>query len=354
MERGKVEKDDKTEETSSKEKKKFFDNKESADLKKLGITKPQPKKAEEPSAGTDDKTKNALITGAIISGIISFIAGVEGATVFGIILAIVGALLLVLPIKDAIKKKSLPDHKPARLIVSCILVLVGLLVSIASIPSEPSAPKIPQVYSSLEQVDANGMTISEACAAIREKGWKINDVVKEGDRSVHSECSDETNKVASVTYFKGKYDVNTGKENPDFEKATIYYILKEEPKKETASEETKKEEPKETPKEEPKKETTPVQTAPDNTQACSRGTVFSMSANSQYEVGKDLKPGTYKAKDEDGWASAGFTLYQDKNAYDTKDWQRYDFVWLFDDDTIQLKNGNILDSGSSSSKIECM
>lgn len=353
MERSKVRKDDKIEEVPSEEKKKIFDNKESADLKKLGITKPQPKKAEEVSTATDDKTSNALITGAIVSGIISFIAGAGGATVFGIILAIVGALLLVLPIKEAIKKKALPNHKPARLIVSCILVLVGLLVSIATVSSEPSAPKVEQVYSSLEQVDVNGMTVSEACAALREKGWKVQNVMEKGSGN-KSDCSDEVNKATSVYYQKEKYYTSSGTEKSDYETVEIYYIQKEQPKEEVKAEETKKEEPKETPKEEPKKETTPVQTTPDNTQACSRGTVFSMSANSQYEVGKDLKPGTYKAKDDDGWASAGFTLYQDRNAYNTKDWQRYDYIWLLDDDTIQLKNGNILDSGSSSSKIECM
>ena len=55
-----------------------------------------------------------------------------------------------------------------------------------------------------EKVDVNGMTISEACSALREKGWTISSV--DGVNSIYitekSDCSDTSHIATDVSYYK--------------------------------------------------------------------------------------------------------------------------------------------------------
>lgn len=55
-----------------------------------------------------------------------------------------------------------------------------------------------------EKVDVNGMTISEACSALREKGWTISSVdgINNNHTTESSDCSDTSHIATDVSYYK--------------------------------------------------------------------------------------------------------------------------------------------------------
>lgn len=55
-----------------------------------------------------------------------------------------------------------------------------------------------------EKVDVNGMTISEACSALREKGWTISSVdgINNNHATESSDCSDTSHIATYVSYYK--------------------------------------------------------------------------------------------------------------------------------------------------------
>lgn len=80
-----------------------------------------------------------------------------------------------------------------------------------------------QEYTTLKEIDVNGMTIVEACTAIREAGWRIGEVVNDDYYSDKSDCSDDTHKVSKAFYNKEKYWEYDGEPKSDYETVDLYY-----------------------------------------------------------------------------------------------------------------------------------
>lgn len=62
--------------------------------------------------------------------------------------------------------------------------------------TEDSASKTPL----LDEIDVNGLVVNEACDAVREAGWKVEEVEGSGDRTEKSDCSDSERKVVNAWF----------------------------------------------------------------------------------------------------------------------------------------------------------
>ncbi len=102
--------------------------------------------------------------------------------------------------------------------VLVVVVIIGIILACVN-----GDPEVKQEYTTLEQVDVNGMTVSEACEALRGKGWQVLEVAGKNNFTTKSDCSDKEHKVSSVLYYKEKYYISTGDPNSQYEKVRIYF-----------------------------------------------------------------------------------------------------------------------------------
>ena len=82
-----------------------------------------------------------------------------------------------------------------------------------------------EVYTTLKDIDVNGMTVNEACSVARKAGWTIRYVVSGKDYVTKTDCSDTNHKIIDVNYGKKKYYEFNGKRElqNDYEQIILIY-----------------------------------------------------------------------------------------------------------------------------------
>lgn len=92
-------------------------------------------------------------------------------------------------------------------VIACLILVGGGIFLISSLmhKNDDGNSSETEKYTN-EQVDVNGLTISEACKKVREKGWTVSAVegVHGGWVSEKSDCSDTENIVSGVSYHTDK------------------------------------------------------------------------------------------------------------------------------------------------------
>ncbi len=139
------------------------------------------------------------------------------------------------------ESKSIADKLPLKkwwfwIIIVILLCILGSVISSTGKKNK----EVPQEYTSLKELDLNGMTIAEACAAVREAGWRVGTVRNDNNYSEQSDCSNTEYKVTKGSFNKEKYWTYNGSLRNDYETVTIYYAGAK--KQEEAKTEEKKEE----------------------------------------------------------------------------------------------------------------
>ncbi|MBR2710026.1 hypothetical protein IKF02_00110 [Candidatus Saccharibacteria bacterium] len=153
----------------------------------------------------------------------------------GLVLSLIAIGLMLPEIIKAIKIKKLPIEGSGKFIAGCIMsvitVVIGLIITISVFGPKPSSipkekPQFEQEYSSLKKLDLNGVIVSEACAKLREAGWRVRGVGNGymGEKSEESDCSDTVHKVSTVNYSDKKYSDYDGSENHDYESVFIEFV----------------------------------------------------------------------------------------------------------------------------------
>ena len=217
----------------------------------------------------------------------------------------------------------------AAIITGVILAVIAFLPSI----KQAGKPKVEQVYTSLTEIDVNGMTISEACEKVRAAGWAVRGVEGNNDPSEKSDCSDTNRTVIAAYWSKEKYLLD-GNENSYYE--TVAFQFQNEAEEEGDA------------------NPTPADNTPDTSSSttantipkCKTGDQYTIAENGHYVVGQDIAPGTYNSND-----SVSFNLFKTQSDY-TADNSR--FIWLASTDkTVQLNNGNIIENDIGSGTITC-
>lgn len=166
----------------------------------------------------EQKTQAKLVIASFIVGVLLLAAVIlifavkwPWLPILGIGLGLIGLILLIVLISKAAKCKKMPA-KSGLFFISCILIVAGLVISvIAGVVQATSSQGNDQEKTSLEEVDVNGMTISAACDAVREKKWIVLEVVDENDSTNKSTCSDTQHRVSSSRYYNLTSSVNAGK-----------------------------------------------------------------------------------------------------------------------------------------------
>ena len=104
---------------------------------------------------------------------------------------------------ESIKKKK-PFYKKMSFYVLAAVIIAVCVFLFVPRGSKNDNPYISGKEYSNEKVDINGMSISEACSALREKGWTISSVsgVNGVYKTESSDCSDTNHTATRVTYYK--------------------------------------------------------------------------------------------------------------------------------------------------------
>lgn len=103
------------------------------------------------------------------------------------------------------------NNKKTAVIVTVAVLLLSFMFGIANgANSGDAAKKNSYNGKMLEEVDVNGMTISEACEKARGKGWKVTEVAGDGDYSEKSDCSDTTKRASGYYYTNLDQEMNPG------------------------------------------------------------------------------------------------------------------------------------------------
>lgn len=173
--------------------------------KALRQAQAEKKKAEQKKR--DAKEKKLVIAGFVVSllallmMLLTFIAKWSWLPFVGVGLGIIDLILLVPLIVKSAKRKKLPVQS-GLFLVSCILMTIGLVTNvILSIVQLARPAETQQSEQKLEEVDVNGMTISTACQAVRDKNWNVSEVIDQNNNANKSDCSDVTHKVSSYHYY---------------------------------------------------------------------------------------------------------------------------------------------------------
>lgn len=189
-------------------------------LQELEIEEAERKQKEEKAK---KKEKKLIIAGFVISLVallivlLTFITKWAWLPFVGIGLGIIDAILLVPLIVKCAKRKKLPA-KSGLFIVGSILMTIGLVLNIIlGIIQITQANSQQNGNQKLDEVDVNGMTISDACGVVRSKNWSVLEVTDENSSSNKSDCSDMKHKVSSYRYYNKDSSSNAGK-------VILYYI----------------------------------------------------------------------------------------------------------------------------------
>ena len=165
----------------------------------------------------EKKEKKLIIAGfvvsllALLAILLFFIAKWSWLPFAGVSLGVVDLILLVPLIVKSAKRKKLPMQS-GLFLVSCILMTVGLVMNvILGIIQLTQPAEQQQIEQKLEEVDVNGMTISTACQAVRDKNWSVLEVVDQNSSTNKSDCSDIQHKVVSYHYYNKGSSSNSGK-----------------------------------------------------------------------------------------------------------------------------------------------
>lgn len=191
-----------------------------AKVKTEEVTKPSVQKDDANKTVPEQGVPTALFVMSIIALVLCIVPFV------GLIFAIIALVLLVMTLVK-LSKKQIVLAKKGKLIVCAVLVAVSLFFGIGMTVTvitsgQSEKEKVEQEYTSLKEVDVNGLTVKDACTKVREAGWTIYEVAGNNTYATKSDCSDEKNKVVKAYYHKEKY-YSFGDERSDYEKVTLYF-----------------------------------------------------------------------------------------------------------------------------------